>query len=531
MSTQQGMSATAFLSQPPANFVDGKWVGIPGSGLVTTNPANPSQIVYACAPALAHVDAAVASASLAQKKWSRLPRETRFAVLRRFASVAKERTSAFSNLLMDEIGKVAWEAAGEAGLLGSKVDITLDPAPEGGLARVTGFEMPLSPTRSGRCSFRPHGVMAVLGPFNFPAHLPNGHIIPALAAGNTVVFKPSDKAMAVGQLLTECFAAALEQELGAANIPGVINLVQGGADVASALVAHAGVDAIAFTGSWAVGRRILEANLDRPGRIVALELGGNNPTIVMDDADLHLAATEVLRSAFITTGQRCTCTRRVIVHEAIAARFITALSKGASNLIVGEPRATHPVFTGPINNAPALRSVLEFQDACERAGARVLLRSSAMSTPGNGHYVTPGIIQVDRFIDREPAAFDAGCDREIFGPLLRVSVVRSLEEAMQQANATRYGLAASIFTRSADAIETFLHECRAGCLNANTGTAGASSKLPFGGLGLSGNHRPAGSFALDYCAYPVASMVETGPAAALPQGMRFEASWLDGVKA
>ncbi len=531
MSTQQPMAATPHLTHPPSNFIHGKWVGIPGSGLITTNPANPSQVVFACTPSLAHVDAAVASASAAQKKWARLSPDARFAVLKRFAAVAKERTGAFSNLLMDEVGKVAWEAAGEAGLLGSKVDITLDPAPEGGLARVTGFEMQLSPTRLGRCSFRPHGVMAVLGPFNFPAHLPNGHIIPALAAGNTIVFKPSDKAMAVGQLLTECFADALERELGEANIPGVMNLVQGGADVASSLVAHAGVDAIAFTGSWGVGRRILEANLDRPGRIVALELGGNNPTIVMDDADLHLAATEVLRSAFITTGQRCTCTRRVIVHEAIAARFITALSKGASNLIVGDPRATHPVFTGPINNAAALRSVLEFQDACERAGARVLLRSSAMSTPGNGHFVTPGILAVDRFISGEPSAFDAGCDREIFGPLLRVSVVSSLDSAIEQANATRYGLAASIFTRSAYAIDAFLHECRAGCLNANTGTAGASSKLPFGGLGLSGNHRPAGSFALDYCAYPVASMVESGPAAALPQGMRFESSWLDAARA
>ncbi len=507
--------------------------------VVSRNPARPAEIVHACASVPGHVGQAVAAARAALGPWARLSIARRAAVLTRFAALAKERAGALADVLCDEVGKVLWECKQEAALLASKVEITLDEGPHGGRSRVTPFAFDMTPTRAARCLFRPHGVMAVLGPYNFPLHLPNGHIVPALLAGNTVVFKPSDKAPACGQALAELFDIALRETVP--DMPGggagVVNMVQGGADVAAALVAHEGVDAIAFTGSWAVGRKILEANLDRPGRIAALEMGGNNAAVVLPDADLRQAAIEVVRCAFNTTGQRCTSTRRVVIHEAVAGKLIPAICKAATQILVGDPRATHPVFCGPIINEASRHAVFEFQAKAAKAGAEVLVESTTMDVAGceGGHFLTPSVVRMHTAASPLPLGGAGGGgggthpdinDTEVFGPLLQVFVVRSLDEAIARANATRYGLAASIFTKDAAAVERFLTECRAGCLNVNTGTAGASSKLPFGGLGLSGNHRPAGSFALDYCAYPVAAMVESGGAATVAEGMRFEEGWI-----
>jgi succinylglutamic semialdehyde dehydrogenase len=283
------------------------------------------------------------------------------------------------------------------------------------------------------------------------------------------------------------------------------------------LVANQGVDGVLFTGSWPVGRRILEANLDSPGRIVALELGGSNPSVVMPSADLRQAVVECARAAYATSGQRCTCTRRIIVHADVADRFIQAFCKVASTLQVGAGDSTDPVFMGPLVNGAAVDDVLSFQSDLHASGGKILVEASRMDRPG--HFVTPGVVLVDRFsIDR---------DRECFGPMAQIAVVDSLDAAIEQANATRYGLAASIFTGDDTEWDRFFGECRAGCINRNTGTAGASSMLPFGGLGQSGNHRPAGAFSVDYCAYPVASMVERGSGAAVPAGMLLDDAWLD----
>jgi len=510
------------LRRAAANLIGGRWTPIPGDRVTSRNPARPASVVWSGATPTAQLDEAIAAARRALPAWAAFPREKRFGVLRRFQQVCKARERQIAELICDETGKVMWDAAGEAALLGAKVDITLDESEIGALRRVSPFEVPLAASRTGRAWFKPHGVMGVLGPYNFPMHLPNGHIVPALALGNTIVLKPSDKAPACGQLLAELFQEALEAE---AAPRGVVNLVQGGADIAAALSKHDGLDGILFTGSWPVGRRIMEANLDRPARILALEMGGNNAGVVMDDADLRQALIECVRCAFITTGQRCTCTRRVIIHEAIAPKFIAAFRKAASNLIVGGPRAPHPVFMGPIISAEARQAVLDAAESFARGGAEILVPPTRMETPEGGFFLTPGVVRVDRFTSG-PDERDAGCDIEVFGPIARLCTVRSLEEAIEQANATRYGLAASLFTQSAPAAERFMHECRAGCININTGTAGASSKLPFGGLGLSGNHRPAGAFSVDYCAYPVAGMVETGDAATVAAGMRVEEEWL-----
>ncbi|HBS28710.1 MAG TPA: N-succinylglutamate 5-semialdehyde dehydrogenase [Phycisphaerales bacterium] len=521
-----------FSPSAPADLIGGEWRPIPPDGAAfvrSHNPAHPERTVWQGSPRASHVNEAIAAARRSAPAWARASVDQRAGALRRFKALVEEQHRAIADLLCDETGKAMWEAEAEAKLLAVKADTTLlegAMSDGSGRARVSGFEIPLGATRRGRCSFRPHGVMAVLGPFNFPVHLPNGHILPALLAGNTVVFKPSDKTPAVGALLAWLYQQALAS-VGAP--PGVINLVQGGADIARALVAHDDLDGILFTGSWPVGRAILQANLDRPGRIVALELGGNNPCVVMPDADPRLAAIETVRAAFATTAQRCTCTRRLIVHESIADRFIGAVAKAASALLVGDPRGVTPdrqPFMGPIIRAEARDAVLKFQRDLVSGGGAVVLESAAMDHPSGGHYITPGIVRVPRYSLADDPARDCGCDVEVFGPILRVTTCRSLDDAMDQANATRYGLAASIFTRDESAADRFLAEARAGCVNVNTGTAGASGKLPFGGIGLSGNHRPAGSFALDYCAFPVASMIERGSDAPLSPGMRFDEGWL-----
>ena len=504
------MSGTAheqgLIARGPADFIDGRWHSLPeGTSLCSRNPARPDEVVWSADGVEEHVGEAVEAARRAFPEWQAIGHEARVEALGRWKQAATDHVDRLASLIGLETGKITSEARAEAGLVATKVDITLGPHSSG---RVTGYDVAAGETRIGRCSFRPHGVMAVLGPFNFPAHLPNGHVVPALLAGNTVVFKPSDKTPAVGQALAEIAEAA---ELP----PGVFNLVQGAAGPAGRLVADPGVDGILFTGSWPVGRRILEANLDTPGRIVALELGGSNPSVVMPDADLRQAVVECARAAFATTGQRCTCTRRIVLHADIADQFIDVFCKVASTLVVGPGDSEDPVFMGPLINAESVDAVLAFQDELHERGGRVLVQSSRID--GEGHFVTPGVVLVDRF--------DIEQDRECFGPLVQISIASDFDDAVAQANATRYGLAASIFTRDDQTWNRFLAECRAGCVNRNCGTAGASGTLPFGGLGLSGNHRPAGAFSVDYCAHPVASMIESGQGAAIPPGMLVEDRW------
>ena len=418
----------------------------PESTVISRNPAKPNAldgVVWAGVTNIDHVGEAVRSAREALPAWSRWPAEKRHAVLRRYKAIVEDRKAEIADLICRETGKVMWEAVGEAAALGAKVDITLDDSPDGPMRRVLGYSSPLSATREGRCWFRPHGVMAVLGPFNFPMHLANGHIVPALATGNTVVLKPSDKAPACGQLITELFLQALKDE-GWDGPPGVVNCVQGAVQAAKALATHDGIDGILFTGSWQAGRAILEANLDRPGRIVALEMGGNNPAVVLPDADLRQAAIEIARCAFNTAGQRCTCTRRAIIHRDVAHKLIPAIAKAAGSLVIGEPDAQHPVFMGPLINAASRDAAIAAQRRWANAGGRVVVEASPIDNEFGGSFMSPGIIEVDRFVPIEDGS--AGEDIEVFGPLLRVCVVDSFDEAISQANATRFGLAASIFT-------------------------------------------------------------------------------------
>jgi succinylglutamic semialdehyde dehydrogenase len=514
----------------PANLIGADTESLPASGdqlIESRNPAAPDDVVWRGAADASAVDRAAAAARDAQPQWFSMGFETRKAALEAFAAIAKERVEHVGDLIMRETGKARWDAHGEAKILAGKIAVTLEDDRNYAMGRLRQYSLELGEGKSGHAFFRPHGVMAVVGPFNFPAHLPNGHIAPALLAGNAVIFKPSDKAPAVGHML----AAMYREALASVGAPlGIVNLVQGAAPVAQRLVTHDHVDGVLFTGSWPVGRRIIEANLDHPGRIIALELGGNNAALVTPDADLKRAAVECARAAFVTTGQRCTCTRRIVVHDSVADRFMKALIKIGSNLIVGDPKgiAGDDVFMGPIVTERARDDVLKFQAAADAAGGQSVMTSTVLSNEQNGHYITPGIMRVDRFSTALSPDDDPGCDVEVFGPLVRVSTYSSFDDGLAQVNASRYGLAASIFTGDQPTAQRFLHEANAGCINVNTGTAGASGKLPFGGLGLSGNHRPAGAFSLDYSAYPVASMQEPNDdQLKLLPGMRFDEKWLD----
>ena len=486
-------------SRPPSDYIGGAWRAIAGDAVQSRDPAAPDRVIWSGTPKVQHVHEAVAAARGAFPAWRALGLEARGALLRRFAEACARHAERLARTITAEMGKTLAESRAEAKLLQDKVAITLEPAT---LSRVKDFEVDAGAGRRGACHFRPFGVMAVIGPFNFPAHLPNGHWVPALLLGNTVVFKPSDRTPAVGQVIAE-----IAEEAGLP--PGVFNVVQGEADVAGALVSHEGVDGILFTGSFPVGRRILEANLDRPGRMVALEMGGSNAAIVWSDADLRRAVIECVRGAYATTGQRCTCTRRIIVHEAIAERFVTGFCRLASTAVVGAGTDPEPVFMGPVASRAARDAVLTRQAALARDGGRVLLEAAEHDR--EGWFIGPGLVQVPRF--------DRATDCETFGPLAQLSVVRDLDDAITQANATDFGLVAAVFCQDESVWNACFDRLRVGCLNRDTGTAGASSRLPFGGLGRSGNLRPAGSFAVDLGAYPVATLRDSSNAPTLPVGI------------
>ncbi len=492
------LASSAYLTRAPCDYIDGVFRPLLGDAITTRDPACPTTVVWCGTPQLSHAQDAVDAARRALPAWSNSTLEYRMALLRRWRDVCVTHAPRLAAAISRETGKLHGEAQLEARIVAEKVAITLE---ERVLARVAGFEVAAGVGKTGVCTFRPHGVMVVLGPYNFPAHLPNGHIVPALLAGNTIVFKPSEKGASVGQLMAE-----LAYEAGFPA--GVFNVVQGDGAIASWLSTHVQVDGVLFTGSFAVGRRILEANLDTPGRLLALEMGGSNPAVITTHANLRNAAIECARSAFATTGQRCTCTRRIIVLDAVADRFIPAFLKLASTLLIAAADDGVPAFMGPLVTNEARESVLRAQQTFA-SSARMLLEATPLDRPG--FFLAPGAVEVDRF-ERTTQ------EVEIFGPFVQISRARDLDDAIEQCNATNFGLAASLFSDSDDEWREFFARVRAGCLNRNTGTAGASSKLPFGGLGRSGNHRPAGAFAIDACAYPVATMIDNADPP-IPQGM------------
>lgn len=350
---------------------------------------------------------------------------------------------------------------------------------------------------------KPHGVMAVLGPYNFPAHLPNGHIVPALLAGNAVVFKPSEKTPAVGEMLVRFYREAGVPE-------DAIRLVLGGPDEGKALAAHADVNGILFTGSAPTGIAINRQFAANPGKILALEMGGNNPIVAWDTADLASAAVLIVQSAFLSSGQRCTAARRLIVKDSLADALVGEVKKIADRLIVDHPHADPAPYMGPvIDNHAADQLTESFLYLMSNGGRPIkhLVRPDKKLP-----FLMPAIIDVTGMNERP--------DVELFGPLLQVIRVPDFESAIAEANNTRYGLSAAMIGGSPEQYNQFWANIRAGIVNWNRPTNGASSAAPFGGAGISGNHRPSAYYAADYCAYPVASAEMEQPRASIGVGLK-----------
>ncbi|MEL7237824.1 MAG: succinylglutamate-semialdehyde dehydrogenase [Planctomycetota bacterium] len=454
-------------------FVAGQWTQGRGELLASKSPLDDK--VFWSKHAASHDDvrAAIDAARLAQPAWEATPLADREAALRRFADIAASRKDAIAQTIHREMGKPIAEAEAEAGAIVGKVQLTIDAYNQ--RRAETTIDMA---GKTGRTWYKAIGVVGVLGPFNFPMHLPAGHIIPALLSGNTVVFKPSEITPACGEML-----ASLMNEAGLPD--GVLNLVQGGREVGQALAEDRDVNGLLFTGGSMAGKALQRSFGETPERILALELGGNNPIVVHQPGDIDAAVADVITSAFVTSGQRCTCARRLIV---------TPDSRHVVDRIVEEAAK---LDLAPVATERAAASVIDAQRKLEDTGGNVLLRAARLEDRGRC-YVSPGVIDVTNI--------DAGGDDEVFGPLLQVVRVGDLDEAIKAANATRYGLAAGLISADDDAWQKFRREVRAGIINRNTPITGASGKLPFGGVGESGNFRPSGFFAVDYCSYPVASV-------------------------
>ena len=448
---------------------------------------------------ISDVDEDVAAARAVWPQWASQPLARRSEALRRFANEVRAQSEELAKCIAFETGKPIWEARTEVEAVVNKVEISIKAYSERTPQRS------LDNALSGKMALRhkPHGVMAVLGPYNFPAHLPNGHIVPALLAGNTVVFKPSEKTPATGEMLASLYAAA--------NIPkDAVRVVIGGPNEGKKLVSHKDVDGILFTGSAYTGLAINRVLISQPQKIVALEMGGNNPLVVWDTPKIPDAVSIIIQSAFTTAGQRCSAARRLIVKDTMYDELISELKKTTDRLIIDEPFADPQPFMGPVIDDDVADGLTESFLALLNRGGKAI-KHMARPKP-NLPFVTPAIIDVTNVKDRP--------DIELFGPLLQVIKASNFEEAILEANNTRFGLSASLVGGTPELYNQFWANSRAGIVNWNRPTNGASSSAPFGGIGLSGNHRPSAYYAADYCAYPVASVEVEQPRATIGIGLK-----------
>ncbi|MEO8170079.1 MAG: succinylglutamate-semialdehyde dehydrogenase [Oxalobacteraceae bacterium] len=486
-----------------AHFINGQWLPGHGELFSVINPANGDTVWSGAAATVAEVDSACQAASAGFRLWSRTPLTQRIAVCQRFRDLLKENAEQLSGLIALEVGKPLWEARTEVASMAAKVDISVQSYQ----AR-SGQTQAAVADGSAVLRHRPLGVFGVLGPYNFPGHLPNGHIVPALIAGNAIVFKPSEYAPQTALKTVELWQRA--------GLPdGVLNLLNGGRATGEALAQHPQLDGILFTGSYQVGAILHRQFAGQPGKMLALEMGGNNALVVWNVKNLDAAVHHAIFSAFVSAGQRCTCARRLIVEDSARGEaFIARLVDVASRITVGASDASPAPFMGPVVSAKITEKLLAAQASLVARGGSVLLEMRSLVK--NTGFLSPGIVDVTGV---------AGIpDEEWFGPLLQVIRVVSFDAALEAANATAYGLAAGLLSDDPALWEQFLSSARAGIVNWNRPTTGAASSAPFGGIGKSGNLRPSAYYAADYCAYPVASI--ENPALEMPQqlspGLHFQ---------
>ena len=467
------------------HLINGSWVPGKGDEFQSICPST-GDLVWAGTMATdEEVAAAIGAARKAAPSWAQTALESRMAFARRFAEDIEKRAEMHARLISREMGKPLWEARTEVAAVVGKIELTIQAIEE--RRQTLSLEMSGGHAVDAICT---HGVLGVLGPFNLPAHLPNGHIVPALLAGNCVVFKPSDQTPAIAELMVDVWNSV-------GLPPGVLNLVQGRVETAKYLAYHPDLDGLLFTGSYRVGRELSRKYGEFPEKILALEMGGNNPLVVHECQDLDAAAYLTVQSAYITSGQRCTCARRLILVDGPPVEaFLERLQVWIDRITVGTFEQEPEPFMGPVVSNLAADQLIKAQASLlARGGVALREMRHDLTTPT---LLTPGLIDMS---DAQPSA-----DEEWFGPLLQVTRVADWQQAIEAANATSYGLAAGLISDSQARYDDFRAQIRAGIVNWNRQTTGASGRLPFGGIGHSGNHRPSGFFAIDYCSYPVASL-------------------------
>jgi len=470
----------------PVQFINGQWQAGLGHDVSSANPARNEVIWQGKTASAEQVNDAVLSARKAFESWANVSLEARVAVVTKFAELLAENKDALATTIALETGKPKWETTGEAGAMVAKVAISLKAYNE----RTGTVENPM-PGAKAFIRHKPHGVVAIFGPYNFPGHLPNGHIVPALIAGNTIVFKPSELTPRVAQEMLK-----LWEQAGLPN--GVINLVQGEVETGKALASHKLIDGLFFTGSSTTGHLLHEQFAGQPGKILALEMGGNNPLVVKDASDIDAVVHDIVQSAFVTTGQRCTCARRLFIEaneqgDAILARLIEV----TKNLTIGYFDDEAQPFMGSMISEKAALSLVTAQEKLVTLGATSIVELKHLEV-GTG-FVSPGIIDVTNIVADVP-------DEEYFGPLVKVYRYTDFDKAIDEANNTGFGLSAGLLSDSEESYNHFFTRIRAGIVNWNKPITGASSAAPFGGIGASGNHRASAFYAADYCAYPIASV-------------------------
>lgn len=466
------------------HLINNEWIKGQGTSFQSHNPSN-SRVLWVGSNATENeVEYAFKAAKKALPQWSRQSQDNRQKIVEKFAQVVEKHAQVLAELICLENGKPLWEAKTEVSAVIGKIKLSIQAYEE----RCAQKTNKLADESLSCLRYKPHGVVAVLGAYNFPAHLSNGHIVPALLAGNTVILKPSELTPAVSQLIMNCW---LEAGLPA----GVINCIHGDGQTGRLLLSQP-LSGVYFTGSYGTGRKIYQTFSENPGVILALEMGGNNPLIIDEVTDLNAAIYNTLLSCFITAGQRCTCARRAFIpNNEFGDHFLKAFIQATEAITVGDGMSESQPFMGPVISKHHAQLSINGQDHLQSIGGTSLLTMSLLN--GNSALLSPGIIDMSKA--------QRHYDEEIFAPLTQIYRYDTFEDAIEAANNTKYGLSAGLISDSKSKFEQFFDNIQAGIINWNKPTTGAAGNLPFGGIGCSGNHRPSGYFAVDYCAYPVAS--------------------------
>lgn len=472
------------LLESKGQYIQGSWTKGSGEQFDSINPADGSLLWHGHRATKHDIGAASEAARQALSSWSSSSFDERAQYTKEFARQIEQQRNQLALLISTETGKPLWESQTEVTAVIGKIALSIQAYQERTWPRET------ATTEANAClRFKPQGVVVVLGAFNFPAHLSNGHIVPALLAGNCVLYKPSEQTPAVAELIMQCWHDA--------GIPaGVIQCLQGDASCGTQLLSQ-DIQGVYFTGSYSAGLQIHQQFSQRPEVILALEMGGNNPLVVDKISDINAAVYQTILSTMLTSGQRCTCARRLIIPNSPQGdEFLNQFIKACSSIKVG-PCDTQPEpFMGPVISSRQALKHLQAQKELIDAGGQPLLLMKLLAE--NSGLLSPGIIDMTS-VKNPP-------DEEIFAPFVQVFRYDHFAEAIQLANQTRYGLSAGLLSDDPATYQQFYQSIRAGLINWNRPTTGAASSLPFGGVGLSGNHRPSAYFAADYCSYPVASM-------------------------